>query len=138
MTQSQQSYRFQPLGITSTDVEEWEQTTPREFLYLDLPLSENVDRNARFQPTVLTRYLNYRDAESTKIVDDPVSESKSTKDFVLFVESLDDSLSGQDALARAGNDLVQAYKDVYGAGVAKSYVRIVAMTENGAAMSLDW
>lgn len=108
----------------------FEDTTPGEVLYLDCVGADTA-------PRVLTRYFNYRDADYTKIVDE-ANETESTKDFILFVESLDSTEAGITLLQAAADDLLKAYTEVYGAGLKSSYIRIASMTGSGAELNLDW
>lgn len=126
---------FQPLGVVSHDTERIEMTLEGETLYQDVScdMSDTV---------VLTRYWNYRDAEPTKIVDDHEDESKSTKDFVLFIESVDGSPEGRAKLEATAKDLEEVYRVVYGReSVLQSYVRILELgseSQERRSMSLDW
>jgi hypothetical protein len=110
-----------------------QKTIPGEVLYQDISEKSST-------AFTLTRYFNYRDAEPTKMVDDNQDESKSTKDFVMFVESVDGSIEGKAKLKEAAYDLQRAYEHVYGEGIEQSFVRIVEVQskEEEATLSLDF
>lgn len=129
---SDEIYPFQPLGVREDDQEHYEMTKPGEVVYQDV---------SKASTTVLTRYFNHRDSERTKIVDSISSdETKSTKDFVLIVESIDGSQEGKAKLFETAQDLVKMYSMVYGNGLIKSYVRTVDLCNQGeeAILSLDF
>jgi DNA/RNA-binding domain of Phe-tRNA-synthetase-like protein len=140
LSRSEAETVFQPLGVLSGDSDKMERTKPGEIIYQCLS-------DGTGEALTLTRYLNYRDAEPSKIFDDPDDESKSTRDFVLLIESLDPSPQGREKLQTTANDLLQTYVKVYGQeNVVQSYVRIAAggelasveEKECGAELSLDW
>jgi len=137
--QAQQEYAFQPLGVPAAEPERFEQTSVGEYIYCDLGDADVADA-AAVGTRVLTRHLNHRDGEATKICDE-ADEAHSTRDFVLFVEALDGSAAGREKLKRTAEDLEQAYVAVYGAeSVERSYVRIVELVKGActAELALDW
>lgn len=127
--------QFQPLGVQTQDTERMETTSNGETLYRDVAQDGS-------KTVVLTRYWNYRDAEPTKIVDDHEDECNSTRDFVLFIESVDGSSDGRAKLENTARDLEEAYRVVYGReDVLQSYVRVLEMqsgSQEVTSMSLDW
>lgn len=127
--------QFQPLGVSATEDDRMETTLEGETLYQDVPAQGSAE------PVVLTRYWNHRDAEPTKIRDSLEDEEQSTKDLILFIESVDGSPEGVAKLAATAKDLEEAYRDVYGSHqVLQSYVRTLRMTSDAGKvqMSLDW
>jgi DNA/RNA-binding domain of Phe-tRNA-synthetase-like protein len=129
---SDKTHQFQPLGVSLDDRDKMETTKLGEVLYQDIS-QESI--------TVLTRYFNHRDTERTKIVDVNEDEEKSTKDFVLIIESVDGSEEGKAKLLETANDLAGMYSKVYGDGLVTSFVRVVELSseddKDGATLSLD-
>lgn len=131
LLQSPGQQAFQPLGVAADEDERIETIKLGEVVY--------QDESGIKPPVVVCRYWNHRDAEPTKIGDDHDDETRSTKDFVLFVESIDGSETGQQKLLQTAADLERAYGAVYGSGVKQSYVRLLeASLVDDAEISLDW
>ena len=130
LLKSEQSVKFQPIGVKDENVEEMEDTKAGEVIYR--LLDDSIPT-----PITLTRNLNYRDGEKTKIVDDQEDEKNSTKDLLLIIEDLSETEEGKQNLYKTANDLEQFYKSVFGQYVEQSYVRILDY-KGGESLNLDW
>lgn len=117
---SDKEYTFQPLGVLHGDEARFEKTKIGEVLYQDVSSDATV---------TLTRYFNHRDGEKTKIVDATADQEKSTKEFVLIIESVDGSKEGKIKLQETADELEKAYRLVYGKEILHTYVRIVELSE---------